>query len=91
MKTVAKTFYVDDETIKYLKDYPKAPYHFTGMTSFLNKCKYGENTNKVTITWEEEEKKVEVTESQIDEMINRYVTSSTSDFAVLLKREIFKK
>lgn len=80
MKTVTKTFYVSDYAIGALK---KESYFPTTVT--MNE------PNKVKITWEEEEKKVKITESEFDEMINRHVTSNTSDFAILLKREIFKE
>lgn len=84
-----KTVYVTDETLKYLSDYPEAPYHYTGITSFLNKCKYGENVNKVTVTWEEN-RSATVTEKQVDEIVSKWSHSRQTVLIDFLKQEIFK-
>lgn len=89
MKTVTKTFYVREGYFAMLKSSWGIKTNFG--TFEMKNYKDGDCQHEVRVSWQEEEKKVEITESQIDEMINRYVTSSTSDFAILLKREIFKK
>ena len=90
MTIKSKTFYVNKETIKYIKDFPEKPYQYTGMMSFLNKCQYGDNTCEITISWKEE-RKAEVTESQIDKMVKELRAKDYPvDISIYLKEQIFK-
>lgn len=86
-KKIEKEFYVNNWDIKKIKSKPDALIHVVTSDEFKTSCE-----NKITISWEEPEKKVEITESEFDKLFNSAINEldyNSIGFEAILKKTIF--
>lgn len=71
MKTVTKEFYLVDRDFKDLREWsPKGSANPDELNLFLSN--YPRLKNKITISWEEEEKKITLSESEFDVVFDEF-------------------
>lgn len=81
MTTKSKTFYVSDNCLRAIKNDDETVYCVPSLDEVY--------INKITIFWKED-RKAEVTESQIDEIVSRWESGYSKGFGEFLKERIFK-
>ena len=92
MVTKSKDFWVSNKTMEFIND--TNPYTFT--KADINKCKYDQYKNKITISWEED-RVATISESTInswkDEFrdMTKFKVISSDDFVEIIKQKIFNK
>lgn len=79
MKTVTKTFYVSDESLKMIK----TDIGLIGIYENKNSL----DKNQIQISWQEEERKIEISESEFDEIMD----SVEADRSSLIFREVIRQ
>lgn len=80
MKTITKTFYVDKRSIENLKQ-------ISGWNIYIQTEKNVIRNHPIQISWSEPEKKIEITESELDEVINS--TGLTNLICKSIKQKLF--
>lgn len=85
MKTITKTFYVSDSDFKSMKN------GYLGAYALQLKDQF--NRNEIQISWQEPEKKVEITESEFNAICSNYKLNGEDcekhSLIIAIKNDIF--